>query len=145
VQAERENQTAQFERLAQRSLRTTLVTIPVALLALIDLLTGWPIGGIWEIDVALLVAVGMGIWGSWSLDRFARRMRKSQLPTEMTPLLLARTLFSIAATVALTGGIGYLLAGWIGAAALLALEGITTGVGVAIGLRRRKAKGGGSS
>jgi hypothetical protein len=145
VQPERENQTAQFERLAQRSLRATLLTITVAIFALTDLLTGWPIGGTWEIDVALLVAVGMGIWGSWSLDRFARRMRKSQLPTEMTPLLLARTLFSIAATVALTGGIGYLLAGWIGAVALLALVGITTGVAVVIGLRRRKARTGGSS
>jgi hypothetical protein len=100
------------DRFERSSRHLLLALIPIALLAAVDLATGW-LTGDRRIAIALLVATAMAVWGAYSLRWLARRFRTGDVarpPTRQSSLFLFA---SIAASLALSAGFGYLIGGWV--------------------------------
>jgi hypothetical protein len=74
--AERIKLADRFDRYSRHVL---LVIVPIAVIAALDLATGW-LTGDRLIDVALLGAVALALWGAYSLRRLARRFRAEEIP-----------------------------------------------------------------
>jgi hypothetical protein len=137
VDRDRQDQIRRFELEARRWVLLTLAgAIPLAASAVVDLITGALIDDR-RIDIALLVAVGLGIWGSLSFYALANRMKRSELPERMSPLTLAWLVFSLIVIALATAGVGYLIAGWIGVGVFLGGLVVFTAVIAAYGARQR--------
>jgi hypothetical protein len=143
---DREQIAARFDRYARLS---AIGVLPIGLIAAIDLVTGSLIANR-RMDIALLAAAGMGFCSAISTRRLARRFRRNDFPQRPTPSAWLRSLASLGLSIALTGGIGYLLGGWLVSVVLTAVTFVLVASSVAVGLRRRRrrlraARGAGSS
>lgn len=132
--AERTQVAERFDRYARHVL---LAIIPIALIAAVDLPTGWLIDDR-RIDIALLAAVAMALWGAYSLRRLGSRLRTGEFARRPTRRSWVLSLTSMAATLALTAVIGYLIGGWVAAVVLPSATIVLMAVSAAIGIRRRR-------
>lgn len=132
--AERTQVAERFDRYARHVL---LAIIPIALIAAVDLPTGWLIDDR-RIDIALLAAVAMALWGAYSLRRLGSRLRAGEPARRPTRRSWVLSLTSMAATLALTAVIGYLIGGWVAAVVLPSATIVLMAVSAAIGIRRRR-------
>jgi hypothetical protein len=125
------------DRFDRYTRRIVLAMIPIALIAVVDLPTGWLLDDR-RLDIALVAALGMGLWGVYSLRRFATRLRADDLPARPTRRRWVGSFASLAASLALSAGLGYLIGGWLPAVLLPSATLILMAGSVAVGLRRRR-------
>jgi hypothetical protein len=107
--------------------------VPLFLVALIDLPTGW-LSRDRRIDVAVLVSSAMGLWAVHTIRRLSRRVRDG---TPWWPNWLL-TVASVAVSLGASAGLGYLLLGSVGVIVLPSVTIVLTLVTVALGLWRRR-------
>lgn len=131
---ERENVANRLEKMVRH---TPVLLAPFALVAVVDLVTG-SVTGDSRIDVALLVAAALGLWGAYSTRQLARRLRSGNLPERATPTAWIRAAASMLVSLAVCAGVGYLLGGWTGAVLLSAVTIALIGVALGVGIRRRR-------
>ena len=134
---EREEAAARIERIGRRS---AIGLIPLALVALADLVSGALIDEP-RIDAVILAACALSAYSAFSTRRLARRLRDQPAAERPTPATWLRVAASLLAALAFTAGAGYVVGGATGALVLtagtLALSGLGVGLGIARGRRRR--------
>jgi hypothetical protein len=122
----------------ERSTRFMLFGIAgIAFVAVIDLPTAW-LTGDRRIDVALLASAAMALWGVYSMRRLAGRLRANQPPPRPSGINRVFSVAGMAAALALSAAIGYLLGGWIVAVLLPAASIIFMAAAAAVALGRRR-------
>src|SRR5438309_400236 len=92
---EREKLAHRFDRYARRSV---VALLPIGVIALVDLATGSLLDGR-RLDIGLLAAAALGLSGTVSLRRIARRIRSGELARRSTPALWRQTVISIVASL----------------------------------------------
>jgi hypothetical protein len=129
---------SKFADRLDRSVRhLVLALIPIALIAVVDLSTGSLIDDR-RIDIALLAATAMGLWGAYSLGRIAGRFRAGNVGWRNTRRQWVLQLASVAVLLGLCAGMGYLIGGWVPAVLLPAVTIVLTAGSAAVGIRRRR-------
>jgi uncharacterized membrane protein len=131
---ERENVANRLEKMVRH---TPVLLAPLALVAVVDLVTG-SVTGDSRIDVVLLLAAAAGLWSAYSTRRLAGRFRRDDFPQRATPLVWARAVISLAASFGFCAGVGYLIGGWVAAVVLPTAMTILIAVSFASGRRRRR-------
>jgi len=132
--AERDKLAHRFDRYARHS---AVALLPIAVIALVDLATSSLLDD-WRLDIGLLAAAALGLSGTVSLRRLARRLRSGEVPHRSTPALWVRAVTSTVASLDVSGGVGYLVGGTVLAIALPLATILLVGVSVGLGLRRRR-------
>jgi peptidoglycan/LPS O-acetylase OafA/YrhL len=127
------------ERLNRYSRHAVLGVIPLALIAVIDLLTG-SLTADRRIDYALLAAAAMGLWSAFAQRRLARRFRSGTFPQRATPMLVVKAVASVLLALALGVGMGYLIGGWVLAVVLPAAATVLIAFAVFWGRRQRRGR-----
>ena len=123
---------AVLERMERRLRRLWWLLIPLVAVAAVDLVAGQPIGDR-RVDLAALVGAAMQAWGHVTLRRSLRRRRVGSAQTPPTRSAYVRAFASSALSLAVAGGLGYVLFGWLGAVAVLATTAIVGGLSIAAG------------
>jgi cytochrome bd-type quinol oxidase subunit 2 len=134
--AERERVAAMFERYGRRA---WLWTLPLVVIAVVDLATGY-LGAGRRIDLALLGASAMSFYSSFSIRRLGRRFRQPEMPTRATRWAWMRGILSILVTLAAGAGIGYLIGGLVVAVVLPAATAAVMLFSIGLGLRLRRRR-----
>lgn len=133
--AERAKLAKRFDR---HALHLVLAAVLMASIALIDLSTSSPIDDR-RTDIGLLAAAVLGISSSYSLRRLAKRFRTNDLSKPQTTWTgVVRAVASTAASMALVGGIGYLMGGWVFAAIVTPATIILMAAAVTVAIHRRR-------
>ncbi len=130
---DRDELARRFEKYARHS---ALGVIPIAVLAAVDLWTGW-LTGEWRVDVALLAASGMAPWSAFSFRMLARRFRAGELAHKPAPARWVGYIVSLFGVLGVSAGIGYLVGGWIVGLLLPSLTVVLIAASAAVGIRRR--------
>jgi hypothetical protein len=132
--AERTRLARRFDHYARLML---LPVIPLALIAAVDLPTGWIIDDR-PSDIGLLIASALGLCGAYSVRHLGRRLRTGELTRRPARRSWMLSLASMAAALAAAAGVGYLIGGWVGAAAIPLATVALMAVSFTVGIRRRK-------
>jgi hypothetical protein len=131
---------AKLADLLDRSARqVVLAIIPIALIAVVDLSTGWLLDDR-RMDIALLAITAMLIWSAYSFRRRAERLRSGDFGERPTRRKWLLELASLAALLAMCAGIGYLIGDWVPAIAFPAATIVLTAGAVAVGVRRGRRR-----
>jgi peptidoglycan/LPS O-acetylase OafA/YrhL len=125
------------DRLEASARLTALAVVLLAALAVIDLATGSLVDEP-RMDVGLLIACGLGLWGALGLLRIARRLRQGPMPPGMSAGQWVWFVGSSAVGLAVMIVVGYLFGGWWVAFGFPAAVLVTTAV-VVLAARRRTA------
>ena len=125
------------DRLDRSTRYLVLAIIPIALIAVVDLTTGWLIDER-RMDIALLAAVAMVLWGAYSFRRLAGRLRAGDFGRRPTRRKWVIELVETAVLLAVCAAIGYLIGGWVPAVVLPAAVIVVTAGSTAVGIRRRR-------
>jgi hypothetical protein len=132
-----EKAVAQLEKLSRLAPLVVVLLIPIAIVAVVDLVTGTPIEDR-RLDIAMLVACAMGVQSIFVFRRLARRIREGNVSQLTGTRVVPRSVLSFAVSLAAVAGVGYLLGGWVVAITLPAVTIASGGVSVAVGYRRRR-------
>jgi uncharacterized membrane-anchored protein len=122
------------------SVRFLRFVVPVmAGIALLDLLTGW-ITDSWRWDVALLLGAASGLFALVAMHRLAANVRADRVPRRSSPRQVILAALGSLVSFGVTAVIGYLLGGFWLAVALVVIEALLAGIGLTLGVRRRKER-----
>jgi hypothetical protein len=114
-----------------------LAVIPLALIALVDLPTGWLLDDR-RMDSALLVFTAASLWCAHSWRRFAGRVRAGGVALRPTRRKWVLEFASVAALLAMGATMGYLIGGWAPAVAFPATTIVLTAAVVAVAMWQRR-------
>ena len=139
--AEREAVAARMDKAARLA---AICVIPLALIAAVDLASGSLLDDK-RIDLVLLAATAMALWGLFSIGGVTRRIRSGEPAERLSTAGWIAVVASCFLTLAFTAGVGFLLGGRLLAVVLVSFVIVLTGWSVARGKRRRRRGASGST